>query len=212
MEAMWTRYLPAYRLARDLVADGMIGRLCSLSAEFGISVPFDPDHRLFNTELGGGALLDLGVYPLALATDFLGELTVVGATRQLSPDRMVDTHTTVLARGEGGVSATLSCASRSTMPGRAVLVGTEGWLELDRTWAPTEVAVHRDGREPEVFHRPYRGNGYVHEVEEVARRVAEGRTQSPDMPWSESLRLARLMDLVRDVGGFVDEGAEAVAG
>ncbi|WP_116247034.1 Gfo/Idh/MocA family protein [Nocardiopsis sp. FIRDI 009] len=212
MEAMWTRYLPAYRLARDLVADGMIGRLCSLSAEFGINVPFDPDHRLFNAELGGGALLDLGVYPLALATDFLGDLTIVGATRQLSPDRMVDTHTTVLARGEGGVAATLSCASRSTMPGRAVLVGTEGWLEMDRVWAPTEVVVHRDGREPEVFHRPYRGNGYVHEAEEVARCVARGLSQSPDMPWSESLRLARLMDLVRDVGGFVDQDAESVAG
>ncbi|MFI6576110.1 Gfo/Idh/MocA family protein [Nocardiopsis sp. NPDC050513] len=208
MEAMWTRYLPAYRWARELVADGAVGPLRSLSAEFGINVPFDPDHRLFNADLGGGALLDLGVYPLALAGDFLGELTVVGATRRLSPDRMVDTHTTVLVQGRDGASGTLGCASRSTLPNRAVLVGAEGWLEMERAWAPTEVVLHRDGREPEAFHRPYRGNGYVHEAEEVARCVAEGLSESPDMPWSESLRLARVMDLVRDVGVLAHDTAD----
>ncbi|WP_159944450.1 MULTISPECIES: Gfo/Idh/MocA family protein [unclassified Nocardiopsis] len=203
MEAMWTRYLPASRLVRDLVADGAIGEVHWVSAEFGVNAPYDPDHRLFNADLGGGALLDLGVYPLALASRYLGELTVVGATRQLSPDRMVDTHTTVLVRGENGGTGVLACASRTTLPNRAVLAGTRGWLEIPQFYAATDVVLHRDGAEPEAFHRPFRANGYEYEAEEVARRVAAGERESPDMPWAESLRLARLTDQIRDVGGLV---------
>ncbi|WP_017568961.1 Gfo/Idh/MocA family protein [Nocardiopsis halotolerans] len=203
MEAMWTRYLPASRLVRDLVQDGAIGEVHWVSAEFGINAPYDPDHRLFNADLGGGAQLDLGVYPLALASHYLGELTVVGATRQLSPDRMVDTHTTVLVRGENGGTGSLACSSRTTMPNRAVLAGTKGWLEIPYFWMATDVVLHRDGHEPEKFHRPFRANGYEYEAEEVARRVAAGERESPDMPWAESLRLARLTDQIRDMGGLV---------
>ncbi|WP_026119133.1 Gfo/Idh/MocA family protein [Nocardiopsis ganjiahuensis] len=211
MEAMWTRYLPAPRLARELVADGAIGELCSVSAEFGINVPYNPDHRLFNADLGGGALLDLGVYPLALASQYLGELTVVGATRQLSPDRMVDTQTTVLVRGENGVSATLGCASRTALPNRAVLAGTAGWIELPAFWTASELVLHRQGREPERFHRPFRANGYEYEIEEVTRCLAAGERQSPDMPWAESARLAVVMDQIRDAGGLVYSPANVKA-
>ncbi|WP_051415783.1 Gfo/Idh/MocA family protein [Nocardiopsis sp. CNT312] len=211
MEAMWTRFLPAYRLARELVADGAIGPLRSLTAEFGFSAPYDPAHRLFDPALGGGALLDVGVYPLALASHFLGDLTVVGATRHLSPDHTVDTHTDVLVRGADGASAALRCATRSAMPNRAVLVGEEGWLELDRSWAPTEVVLHRRGGEPEAFQRPWRANGYEYEAEEVARCVARGELESPDMPWEESLRLARLVDRIRDVAAFTDAQPEGSA-
>lgn len=211
MEAMWTRYLPASRLARELVADGAIGELCSVSAEFGINVPYDPDHRLFSADLGGGAMLDLGVYPLALASQYLGELTVVGATRQLSPDRMVDTQTTVLVRGENGVSATLGCASRTVLPNRAVLAGTAGWIEIPSFWAATEFVLHREGAEPERFHRPFRANGLEYEIEEVSRCLAAGERQSPDMNWAESQRLAGVMDQVRDAGGLVYSPANVKA-
>ncbi|MDT0331562.1 Gfo/Idh/MocA family protein [Nocardiopsis lambiniae] len=203
MEAMWTRFLPAHRLARELIADGAIGELRQISAEFGVNAPYDPDHRLFNADLGGGALLDLGVYPLMLASWYLGELTLVGATRRLSPDHMVDTHTTMLVRGEQGATATLSCASLTALPDRAVLAGTEGRVELPLFWAATDLVLHREGREPETFHRPFRANGYEYEAEEVARCVAAGLSQSPDMPWDESLRLAVLTDRVRDMGGLV---------
>lgn len=207
MEAMWTRYLPASRLVRDLVDDGAIGEVCWVSAEFGSNVPYDPDHRIFNADLGGGALLDLGVYPLAFASQYLGELTVVGATRQLSPDHMVDTHTTVLVRGANGATGSLACASRSTLPNRAVLAGSKGWLQIPHFWAATNVVLHRDGHEPEEFHRPFRANGYEYEAEEVARCVAAGERESPDMPWAESLHLARITDQIRDVGELVYNSA-----
>ncbi|GAA0972936.1 MULTISPECIES: Gfo/Idh/MocA family protein [Nocardiopsidaceae] len=211
MEAMWTRYLPVSRLVRELVDDGAIGEVCWLSAEFGANVPYDPDHRIFNADLGGGALLDLGIYPLAFASRHLGELTVVGATRQLSPDRMVDTHTTVLVRGENGATGTLSCSSRTTLPNRAVVAGSKGWLEIPNFFAATTAVLHRDGREREEFHRPFRANGYEYEAEEVARCVAAGERESPDMPWSESLHLARISDQIRDVGGLVYSPANVKA-
>lgn len=202
MEAMWTRYLPAHLVARELVNDGAIGEVRSLTAEFGINVPYDPDHRLFNAELGGGALLDLGVYPLALASQYLGELTVVGAARQLSPDRMVDTHTSMLVQGQSGATGTLNCASRCSLANRAVIAGTKGRLEFDVFWMASGLTLHREGREPEEFHRPFGANGYEYEAEEVARCLAAGERQSPDMPWSESLHLARVMDRIRDVGAL----------
>ena len=211
MEAMWTRYLPVSRLVRELVDDGAIGEVCWLSAEFGSNVPYDPDHRIFNAALGGGALLDLGVYPLAFASSYLGELTVVGATRQLSPDRMVDTHTTVLVRGGSGATGSLSCSSRTTLPNRAVLAGSKGRLEIPNFWVATTAVLHRDGREPEEFHRPFRANGYEYEAEEVARCVAAGERESPDMTWAESLSLARLTDQIRDVGGLVYSPANVKA-
>lgn len=211
MEAMWTRYLPVSRLVRNLVEDGAIGQVSWLSAEFGINVPYDPDHRLFDVNLGGGALLDLGVYPLALASHYLGELTVVGATRQLSPDGMVDTHTTMLVRGAHGGTGSLACSSRTALPNRAVLAGSGGWLEIPNFWTATDVVLHREGREPETFHRPFRANGYEYEAEEVARCVAAGERQSPDMPWEESLGLAKVMDQVRDMAGLVHSPATVKA-
>lgn len=203
MEAMWTRFLPLHRRVRELVDNGAIGELHQLSADFGVSAPYDPDHRLFNADLGGGALLDLGVYPLALASWYLGELTVVGATRRLSPDRMVDTQTTVLVRGSGGAAGLLSCASLTSTPGRAVLAGSRGWLEIPQFWAGTSAVLHRNGHEPEEIRRPLRANGYEYEAEEVARCVAAGLPESPDIPWSESLHLATLTDRIRDMGGLV---------
>ncbi|MEU3017796.1 Gfo/Idh/MocA family oxidoreductase [Nocardiopsis sp. NPDC007018] len=203
MEALWSRFLPASKLARELVADGAVGELCAVSADFGINVPYDPDHRLFNVDLGGGALMDLGVYPLSFAAQYLGELTVVGATRQLSPDRMVDTQTTVLVHGENGVSAALNCASRNVLPNRAVLAGTDGWIEIPSFWAATELVLHREGGASERFHRPFRANGYEYEIEEVGRCLAAGERESSEMTWAESLRLAGVTDQIRDVGALV---------
>lgn len=198
MEAMWTRCLPLHRKVRELVAEGAIGQVHSLHADFGINVPYDPDHRLFNVDLGGGALLDLGIYPLALASRYLGDLTVVGATRRLSPDGMVDTQTSILVQGDNGATATLACASRSALANRAVIAGSRGRVEIDLFWMATDAVLYRDGHEPEKLHRPFRANGYEYEAEEVARCLAAGQTESPDMPWAESLHLAGVMDQIRD--------------
>lgn len=203
MEAMWTRCLPVHRLIRELVADGAIGEVHSLHADFGINISYDPGHRLFNTDLGGGALLDLGIYPLALASRYLGELTVVGATRRLSPDGMVDTQTSMLVRGDNGATGTLTCASQSALANKAVLAGSRGRVEIDLFWMATDAVLYRDGHEPEKLHRPFRANGYEYEAEEVARCLAAGEWESPDIPWAESLHLAGVMDQVRDMGGLI---------
>ncbi|KUP96881.1 Gfo/Idh/MocA family protein [Thermobifida cellulosilytica] len=203
MEAMWTRFAPASRRISHLVADGAIGELRLLTANFGNAVPYDPASRLWAPELGGGALLDLGVYPVALASHFLGDLTVVGASGRLAPNGAVDAQTTVLVENGEGVSGLLACSLDAPLPNRAVLIGTRGRIELERWWCPTDFVLHRDGRDPEAYAFPHRANGYEHEAEEVARCVAAGLQESPLMPWEESLRVMRVMDEVRERLGVV---------
>ncbi|TDQ46105.1 Gfo/Idh/MocA family protein [Actinorugispora endophytica] len=203
MEAMWTRFAPAAREIDRLLADGAIGELRLLNADFGNAVPYDPRSRMWAPELGGGALLDLGVYPVALASHFLGELTVVGATGRLAPNGVVDAQSAVIVEGDKGTTGLLSCSLDAPLPNRVALAGTRGRIELDRWWCPTDFVLYRDGREPEAFAFPHRANGYEHEAEEVARCVAAGELQSPLMPWDESLRVMRVLDEVRDRLGVV---------
>ncbi|MEY9212751.1 Gfo/Idh/MocA family oxidoreductase [Thermobifida halotolerans] len=210
MEAMWTRFAPASREIGRLLADGAIGELRLLTANFGNAVPYDPASRMWAPELGGGALLDLGVYPVALASHFLGELTVVGATGRLAPNGVVDAQATVLVENRDGVTGMLACSLDAPLPNRVALVGTRGRIELERWWCPTDFVLHRDGQEPEAFAFPHRANGYEHEAEEVARRIAAGELESPLMPWEESLRVVRVMDEVRERLGVVYP-ADAVA-
>ncbi len=145
MEAMWTRFQPAVVRARELLAQGAIGSLVSLQAELGIAREFDPSDRLFAPELGGGALLDLGVYVVSLAQMVLGtpqSVSVVGA----SEPNGVEGAATLLLGFDDGRSATLTTSLHSPMPGSARIFGSEGWLELPpRFHHPTRVVLHREG-------------------------------------------------------------------
>ncbi|GLU48405.1 Gfo/Idh/MocA family protein [Nocardiopsis ansamitocini] len=203
MEAMWTRFAPATRAIKRLVDDGAIGELRVLNADFGNAVPYDPRHRIWAPELGGGALLDLGVYPIALASFFLGELTVVGATGHRAPNGVVDAQAAVVVVGAAGATGLLSCSLEAPLPNRVALAGTLGRIEFDRWWCPTEFTLHRNGRDPESFVFPHRANGYEYEAEEVAARIAEGALESPLMSWDESLRVTAVLDEVRARLGVV---------
>lgn len=203
MEAMWTRFAPASRKISDLLAAGAIGELRMLIANFGNAVPYDPASRLWNPELGGGALLDLGVYPIALASHFLGDLTVVGVSGRLDPQGKVDAQSTVLVENRDGVTGLLACSLEAPLPNRVALIGTRGRIEVERWWCPTDFVLYRDGSEPEAYAFPHRANGYEHEAEEVARCIAAGEQESPLMPWAESLRIMRIMDEVRQRLGVV---------
>lgn len=211
MEGLWTRFFPVWHEVDRLLADGAIGELRSLHADFGINLAYDPGHRLFAPGLGGGALLDLGIYPVALASRYLGELTVAGAAARMAPNGVVDAHTSAVATGSDGAVATLSCGSQEPLANRAVLTGSTGRIEVERFWCPTEFSLHRDGREPEAVAFPNRANGMEYEIEEVAARINAGEQESPLMPWSESLRIARTLDEIRALTGVVyaEDGAGA---
>jgi predicted dehydrogenase len=197
MEAIWTRFFPAWREIDRLLAEGAIGELRSLHAGFGFAREYDPAHRLFAPELGGGALLDLGLYPVSVASRHLGALTLAGAAGRLAPNGVVDAHTSAVVVGETGAVATLSCGSQEMMDNRAVLTGSAGRIEVERFWCPTGFTLHRDGAEPEEFTYPNRANGMEHEVEAVSAHIARGERESPLVPLEESLRIAAVLDDIR---------------
>ncbi len=165
-----------------------------MQADLGVVREFDPSDRLFAPELGGGALLDLGVYVVSFAQWVLGtpSRVVCAGTRGRSG---VEEEATVLLGFESGSSATLTTSLHSPMPGQARIFGTTGWIDvLPRFHHPTTVVLHRDGADALTITRPPTGGGYSHELDEVTRCVLGGRTESAVMPLDDTLTVQRILE------------------
>lgn len=205
MEAMWTRFLPHVAALRGVVARGEIGTVTSVTADFGTHFPFDPEHRLFAPGLAGGALLDLGVYPVSFAHDLLGAPAAVTAVGTLAATG-VDDQVSVVLSYDSGAQALLHTGTRAESARTAVVVGTQGRIEVDTAFfTPTGFTVHRtDG----VTWRydGFTGEGKQYEAAEVARCVAAGAVESPRMTWEGTLDVMRTLDEVRRQVGVVYPG------
>jgi predicted dehydrogenase len=187
MEAMWTRFQPAVGLVRELVAAGEIGDVLTVQADFGIHRDFDPQSRLFDLALGGGSVLDLGVYPISFAQHFLGRPDRVTATGTTFPNG-ADASAAIQLSYDDGRAASLTCTLASVTPGRAVLAGTRGSIELQPPFHhPTRIVVRRNGEAADEMERPATGRGYAHQAEEVHRCLAAGLTESPVLPLADTL-------------------------
>jgi predicted dehydrogenase len=194
MEAMWTRFQPAVVRTRELLAKGAIGEIVSVQADLGIVRDFDPSNRLFAPELGGGALLDLGVYVVSFAQMLLGAPQAVFTVGAYEPNGVEASASLLLGFGDGR-SATLTTSLHAPLPGSARILGSDGWLELPpRFHHPTEVVLHRDGHEPEMLSVPRLGGGYAHELIEVTECVRAGRTESPVMPLDDTLAVMAALE------------------
>ena len=187
MEAMWTRFQPAVVLARELIAGGEIGELLLVQADFCAQRDYDPSSRLFDLALGGGSVLDLGVYPISLAQHLLGRpdrVTATGTTYENGADRSAAFHLTY----DDGRSASLVSSLAAATPGRATVVGTKGSIELEPPFHhPSRIVVRRNGQGAETVERLPTGRGYAHQAEEVQRCLAAGLTESPVMPLADTL-------------------------
>jgi predicted dehydrogenase len=195
MEAMWTRFNPVVQRAQELVAAGAIGRVTSVSADFGFLAPDDETHRLHARALGGGALLDLGIYPATIAHLFLGPPDEIRAWADLGPQG-TDRNTAMILGYASGALASLTCSLVSATPWLAVVAGTDGRIDLPSVMCPQHMTLHR-GESTEVIDLSYRGKGYHFEAAEVNRCLREGLTESPTMPHAESLAVLTTLDRVR---------------
>lgn len=197
LEAMWTRFLPHMIRLREIIAAGTIGTLRSVTADHRQSLPDDPGHRLNALELGGGALLDLGIYPVSFAFDMLGAPQTVRAVASFhatGADRQV---ATVMTHAGGAVSTTLS-SSDSAGPNRAAVVGTKGRIEIDRTWyAPTSFRVYdNENNVIESFDQIPPGRGMQFQAAEMERLIASGEA-SRLMPPRQSVQIMATLDEIR---------------
>ncbi|NJC69268.1 Gfo/Idh/MocA family oxidoreductase [Planosporangium thailandense] len=198
MEAMWMRCFPALHTICGLVADGAIGDVTTVSADFGLSAPPDVTHRLRAPELGGGALLDVGVYPVTLAHLMLGAPDRIEAWARLTPEG-VDENTGMIFGYASGALAALTCSLVGDTPHTAAITGTLGRIELARDfYRPSGFTLVRVGAEPEYVPTPFEGVGYHFEAAEVQRCLREGLPESPVAPLAETLAVMATLDAVRE--------------
>ncbi|MFJ2745974.1 Gfo/Idh/MocA family protein [Streptomyces sp. NPDC087440] len=201
MEAMWMYCNPLVRRLAALVRDGAIGEVRTVHADFGLPGPFAPAHRLRDPAQGGGALLDLGVYPVSFAHLLLGEPDTVRATALLSPEG-VDLNTGILLGWQDrGALATLTCSITAGTPVTASVTGTKGRIDVPHGFFyPERFTLHRYGQDPEEFvaapDAPH--DSLRHEAAEVMRCLRAGERESPLVPLAGSLAVMRTLDAVRD--------------
>jgi predicted dehydrogenase len=201
MEAMWTYCNPVIRRMTELVRDGAIGEIRTVQADFGFAGSFGAEHRLRDPALGGGALLDLGVYPVSFAQLVLGEPDRIQADALLSPEG-VDLNTGMLLGWDSGATALLSCSIVGDLPTIASITGTAGRIDFPHGFFhPDGFVLHRPGREPEKFASgpgPEGLTGMQYEAAEVMRALRAGETESPLVPLDGSLAVMRTLDAVRE--------------
>jgi predicted dehydrogenase len=202
MEAMWTRYLPIMVKVRELMAAGAIGEMRMITADFGYRAQFNAQARHFNPNLGGGALLDVGIYPLSLAYMILGQPRRISSMAELGQTG-VDEQSAFILGYEGGEMAVLTTAVRTNTPHEATILGTNGRLKIHTPWwVPTTMTLSVNGKEDEEIHLPYEGNGYNYEAAEVMRCLREGKLESDIMSLDESLQIMQTMDEIRAQWGL----------
>ncbi|MFF5173924.1 Gfo/Idh/MocA family protein [Micromonospora sp. NPDC000089] len=198
MEAMWMRCDPTVLRVARLIADGAIGEVTHVRADFGVAGPFPPEHRMRNRALGGGALLDLGVYPLGLAHLLLGVPRQVRAWASLTGEG-VDANTGIVLGYESGAVATLSCGMVGATGISASITGSTGRIDLPEPFfRPPAAVLHRAGAEPETIPADLTGGGYQHEAAEVQRRLAAGALESPLVPHAVTLEMLTLVDAIKE--------------
>lgn len=198
MEAMWPRFRPPYVRIREIVAEGQLGEVNYVTATIGWKSGFDPEFRLYNPALGGGALLDGGVYPISFASMLLGPPDQVVGAAILGKTGVDEIATIALGHPNGSVAA-VGVTIRSNPISIATIVGTDGRILVDHDFhRPVSFTLFRDGAEPERFeHIETTGNGYQYETMEVGRCLAEGLRESPVMPHAESISIMETMDTLR---------------
>ncbi|GGV29119.1 oxidoreductase [Kitasatospora herbaricolor] len=198
MEAMWTYLDPAVRRLTQLIDDGAIGEVRTVQAEFAFAAEPGGSGRLRDPAAGGGALLDIGVYPLAFAQLLLGTPDSVQAWGRIAPDG-VDDNTGILLGHPGGAHAVLSCSIVSDSAQRAEIGGSLGRIEIPRDfYRPDSFVLHRRRHEPEEFRFPREpGHGYRYEAAEVMRCLRAGAAESPLVPLDGTLALMGTLDTVR---------------
>jgi predicted dehydrogenase len=205
MEAMWTRFFPVIVAMRKLIAEGAIGVVQAVQADLGVQPGQDPTDRFFNPAIGGGALFDVGVYPISFAQMVLGNPDRVSAHGVIGPTG-VDVEEAVLLGFADGRSASLLASLRCATPGQVRVFGTGGWIEVPpRFHHPDRIVVHRNGRDPEEIRIPFLGSGFAHELIEVTECVAAGRLESEVMPLADTVAVQDTMGAVADQIGLVPQ-------
>lgn len=202
MEALWTYFLPHYQYVLELVKSEKFGKITSLEADFGFEAPHLPEKRLFNKELGGGTLLDIGIYPVFAALTLLGKPDTISAKAEIG-ETGVDESCKMDFNYQNGVHARLFSTIKKMTPTIATITFEDATLTMNRRFhEPTSVTILHNNKE-ETISFDVNTNGYNFEAEHVQQMLTEGRTESTVMSFEKSLELIGLLDDIRKEIGLI---------
>jgi len=197
MEAFWTRFLPTTLKVLEVIEEGKIGEVLSIKADFGFKASTDPNGRMYNLNLGGGSLLDIGLYPVFLALLILGKPNEVKAFGKIGTTK-IDEECNMLFQYDEGHSAILNSSILYDTPVEASIHGTKGMIHIPRRWHESEkFTLHIEGQSPQEISFEFNCKGYRYEAEEVMRCLAAGKKESDILPLSFSMDLMNLLDRIR---------------
>lgn len=207
MEALWTWFLPAIRTAKAWVDEGRIGELLHVNANFGFAKPFDPASRLYNPDLAGGCLLDMGIYPIALARLFFdGEPASLNCVGRFAPNGVED-DVVMQFEYEQGV-ATLATSMRSTLPNTAYVIGTRGHIRLPQFWRAQQCLLYEDNECVDQFDDKRAGGGFEFQIQQVSEDLLAGKTQPDIVTHASSRAFQSDMDWVKREIKLKDKAGE----
>ena len=199
MEALWTRFLPSILKTEELIQSGAIGEIIYLKSDFGFKSDFNPEGRLFNKKLGGGSLLDIGIYPVFIALLLLGEPEEITAEAFLGSTQ-VDESISIINKYKQGAMAMLHSTLLANTPIETEIAGTTGQIRIHRKWHnPTFLTYTPNQGEAQEFRFEYKGNGYEYEAQEVTNCLLAGKTHSDLLPLAFSEKLIKQLDTIRGI-------------
>lgn len=202
MEAMWTRYLPIVVQVRQWLSNGAIGDVRMFSADFGFQANVNPEGRLFNLSMGGGGLLDIGIYTISFASMIFGVQPTTISSQAHIGETGVDEQAAMIFGYDQGQLALLSCAVRASTPQEVRIIGTDGYIAMPPSfWKGTSATLVAGGKS-ETVDLPYQGNGYNCEASEVQRCVREDKLESETIPLDETLDIMGTLDKIRAQWGL----------
>jgi predicted dehydrogenase len=201
MEGIWTRFMPATNKLLEILANKTIGDILFMRADFGFKADPNPEGRLYNKNLGGGSLLDIGIYPLYLSLLTLGIPFEIKAMARIT-DTDVDSYCAILLDYENGAKAILESTFEANTPTEAYIYGTKGALKLHSRFHHAQKITITQNGEKQVLDVPYHGNGYIHEIEEVNNCLRNQEIESAKLPLQMTADLIKLLDTAKNEIGI----------
>ncbi|XPF94667.1 Gfo/Idh/MocA family protein [Colwellia sp. RE-S-Sl-9] len=204
MEAVWTRFLPAIEKLQSLITEGIIGEIDTLKAHFSITGNFAPSHRLMNKDLAGGALLDLGIYPITFAHLVFGKHPEKIKSSAVIGETGIDESSFYLFEYKNGQRAVLSSSMKDHSPTEAIICGSKGYIRVPHFLGAREIHIHLPEQNTRVINFPRsEDENFVYEIEHANKCISANLTQSPTLPLSDSLAIIQTMDTLREQWGLV---------
>jgi len=201
MEAMWTRFLPGAKQLKKYLDEGLIGNVNYFSADFGFRAERNLEGRILNPQLGGGALLDVGIYPISFASMLFGcQPTDIASMVEIGPTGVDEKAVFIMDYGNNRL-ANINCSINTNTSGEAVIAGTKGYIKLHRKfWSLEKMTLYLDNEKTKTLNYPFETgfNRYSYEAMAVMEDISNGKKQNCIMPLSETLQIMQTLDKIRD--------------